>query len=80
MLVFRCTIYLYVPKTGEFAFLVPPNDLQIDDTGLPLGSVIDRDFDKRATLKNSISAGLQSSGNMALSCYNRYMYSKWGLT
>ena len=45
-----------------FIFAVPPNDIQIDDSGLPLGSVIDREFDKCPTLKNSISAGLQSSG------------------
>ncbi|XP_065214076.1 RING finger protein unkempt [Planococcus citri] len=38
------------------------DDLQLDDTTLPLTSVIDREFDKCASLNNSISAGLQSSG------------------
>ncbi|XKL60734.1 hypothetical protein PGB90_007791 [Kerria lacca] len=37
------------------------NDLQLDDSSLPLTAVIDRDFDK-CSIKNSISAGLQSSG------------------
>lgn len=58
------------PLTSHFRYSTDPidsvlgksaNDLQLDDTGIPLQSVIEPDFDK-CIMKNLISAGLQSSG------------------
>ncbi len=52
---YSCDVYFFTVGTTS--------DLQLDDTALPLTPVIDRDFEK-CSLKNSISAGLQSSGKL----------------